>query len=342
MARILLDKDNLETLVRKYFNENQEYTLKQYTQDKNKHIVVFYFNGVECRVDLYLSSKGIKPVLAKNKDYGIHFVEFIESCGIKDELISHQVSLPYIDILPTLIKEMSDKYRDTIEITQEDNRFIIKGYSTDQIYITSYEDKFLIQGKPYYAFQMVMGYLADNELIEFDEFVNINQKFANTTINSNIIRQKIKNLLVNSYAYMEEAQLKSISSSFSFIDKSVLSEDYSSALAGVFKGLEGFLKKILDQKFNCKLQEKQSFSILGKDKNNKSDFDRRQDVPEKAKKSIDSLYLLYNDSRNVYLHSTVDPKQMRIIENIDEAAELRDKILSAIDNAYNDIFGGNI
>lgn len=339
MTRILLDKNNLEVLVRKFFNENKDYILKQYTQDEKKHIVVFYANGVECRVDLYISNKGIKPVLGKNKDFALHFVEFIESCGIKDELSAHQVSLPYIDILPALIEEISTKYQDTIAITKEGNRYTIKGYNTDQIYITAYDDKFLIQGKPYYAYQMVMGYLADNDLVKFDEFVNINQVFTNITISSNIIREKMRSLLVNSYAYMEEAQLKSISSSFSFIDKKVYSDDYSSALTGVFKGLEGFIKKVLTQEFNCKLSEKQSFSIMGKDKNDKSDFDRRQDIPEKIKNSVSSLYLLYNDTRNVYLHSTVDPKQMRIIENVEEAAELRDKVLRAIENTFNDIFG---
>lgn len=339
MTRILLDKNNLEVLVRKFFNENKDYILKQYTQDEKKHIVVFYANGVECRVDLYISNKGIKPVLGKNKDFALHFVEFIESCGIKDELSAHQVSLPYIDILPALIEEISTKYQDTIAITKEGNRYTIKGYNTDQIYITAYDDKFLIQGKPYYAYQMVMGYLADNDLVKFDEFVNINQVFTNITISSNIIREKMRSLLVNSYAYMEEAQLKSISSSFSFIDKKVYSDDYSSALTGVFKGLEGFMKKVLTQEFNCKLSEKQSFSIMGKDKNDKSDFDRRQDIPEKIKNSVSSLYLLYNDTRNVYLHSTVDPKQMRIIENVEEAAELRDKVLRAIENTFNDIFG---
>jgi len=339
MNRILLDKNNLEVLVRKFFNENKDYILKQYTQDEKKHIVVFYANGVECRVDLYISNKGIKPVLGKNKDFALHFVEFIESCGIKDELSAHQVSLPYIDILPALIEEISTKYQDTIAITQEGNRYTIKGYNTDQIYITAYDDKFLIQGKPYYAYQMVMGYFADNNLVKFDEFVNINQVFSNITISSNIIREKMRSFLVNSYAYMEEAQLKSISSSFSFIDKKVYSDDYSSALTGVFKGLEGFIKKVLTQEFNCKLSEKQSFSIMGKNKNDKSDFDRRQDIPEKIKNSVSSLYLLYNDTRNVYLHSTVDPKQMRIIENVEEAAELRDKVLRAIENTFNDIFG---
>ena len=192
MGRILLDKDNIETLVRKNFNDNQKYILKQDTHDEKKHIVVFYNNGIECRVDLYISDKGIKPVLTKNKDYGIHFVEFIESCGIKDESIAYQVSLPYIEILPTLIKEISTKYQDTIEITQEGNRYTIKGYNTDQVYITSYDDKFLIQGKPYYAFQMVMSYLADNDSIKFDEFVKINQEFTDIAINSNIIREKMK------------------------------------------------------------------------------------------------------------------------------------------------------
>ena len=30
---------------------------------------------------------------------------------------------------------------------------------------------------------------------------------------------------------------------------------------------------------------------------------------------------------------------MRIIENVEEAAELRDKVLRAIENTFNDIFG---
>ena len=56
------------------------------------------------------------------------------------------------------------------------------------------------------------------------------------------------------------------------------------------------------------------------------------------KDTLNKLYTIYSDKRNVYLHSTVDPSQMRIIEKISEARDLADEILNEIENSYNVFF----
>ncbi|HQM89224.1 MAG TPA: hypothetical protein PLI56_03735, partial [Exilispira sp.] len=339
MGQILINLNNVEYYIEKFFEENKEFKYRKHYFENKKFIVTFFAEGKECRVDLYLNEKGIKPVLVKNKKLAAPFVKFLENVGIKDEAGSHQVVLKFPGIIQSLVKYLSLNFKERISISKKDNRYTLKGYNNDEIFITIYDNTFLLQGKPYYVFQIIMNFFADHELITFDDYVATNQEFSNITTSSEIIREKIKNILVESYVYMEEAQLKSISSSFSFIDKKVKSEDYSSALTGVFKGLEGFIKKILTQEFNCKLNDKQPLSILGKNKKtNLSAFDQKTNITNEAKTHMNKLYSIYCDNRNVYLHSTVDPKQMRIIENYEEVAELRDDILRAMENAYVAIF----
>ena len=61
-------------------------------------------------------------------------------------------------------------------------------------------------------------------------------------------------------------------------------------------------------------------------------------MSQDEKDALNKLYLIYSDKRNVYLHSTVDPSQMRIIEKISEAKDLADEILNEIENSYNIFF----
>ena len=60
-------------------------------------------------------------------------------------------------------------------------------------------------------------------------------------------------------------------------------------------------------------------------------------MTQDEKDALNRLYSIYSDKRNVYLHSTVDPSQMRIIEKISEARNLADEILNKIESSY-DVF----
>jgi len=342
MGKILLNIDSLEVLLNKFFKNNKEFIKKNYTTDgKTKAICTFFVEQKECRVDFHLKNDGIKPVISgKNKLAAALLVDYIEKCGIKDNQKSKNVVIKHVEIIPNLIKIIEEDYTGKISITKEDNKYILKGFNNDKLIINLYKDKFVIQGKPYYTYNILINIIADFDIISFEDYVEINGQFSEVATPISVIREKIKNILNNSYKYMEEAQIKSISGTFSFINKDVYAEDYSSPLTGVFKALEGYIKKLLVQKFNKTISEKQSFSMFGKDKNSGlSLIDLDANLTQGEKDALNTLYHLYSDERNLYLHSTVDPKQMRIIEDYKEAEELRDRILAEMEKSYNIIFG---
>ena len=152
------------------------------------------------------------------------------------------------------------------------------------------------------------------------------------------IRTEMKQKLVNSYNYLDLALLKSISGSISMLKSTSPCEDYTGHVAGMFKGLEGYLKKILDKKYNFKFSKDAKFSMFHKDSNNQSAVDKNANVPVDAKKELNKLYSIYKNKRNILLHTTIDPSQTKIIETLQEAKDLADEILDAIENSYTVFF----
>lgn len=340
MSKILINVNNVKTLIDKFFTDNKEYVKLLYRECGNKIICKFYAFGKECEVDTYLKSNGINPtVTGKNKDFAIPLVKYLESYGIKDTESGKQIVINEISLLEDLIRYITENFNGKISIEQNDKVYVLKGFLNDKVTITLNNKNFVIQGKPYYIFHIILNYLAEYSSLDFNGFINLTNTFSEITFQTNIIREQIKNILKNSYNYMEEAQLKSISSSFTFINKSIISEDFSGALTGVFKALEGYMKKLLSRKYGYTFNKTGAFIMFGKDKNtNKSQVDNDPNLSQDEKNCLNELYQCYTDKRNVYLHSTIDPSVMKIIEDYKEAEELRDEILETIERTYNILF----
>ena len=209
---------------------------------------------------------------------------------------------------------------------------------------TYYENKnkAMIQAKPLVTFGIIVNILTEITDISVDEIIDINKALANVNMPTDKIRDKMRSVLKNSYSYMDEAVLKSISGSITLLEQNDYSEDYTGHVTGIFKALEGYLKKVLSTRFNYKIKKRQSFSMFYKDSNNSSEIDLDINLTQNEKDSLNKLYTIYSDKRNVYLHSTVDPSQMRIIEKIGEARNLADEILSEIESSYNIFFSNRI
>lgn len=340
MAKILINKDSLNYLLDKFFKENKTYIKREVKYSPNKVICKFYNENKEGQVDIYLWKDGINPVaIGKNKELTSTLIRFLESKGTKDDQSSRQIVIKDTSILNEILNYIKNDFVGKIKILTTNNRYVLTSFNNDKVTITKNENNFVIQGKPYYTFNIVLTFIASLEIVSFDEYVNLEKQFNEDAYGANIIRDKIKQILKTSYGYMEEAQLKSISGAFSFISPDIESEDYSSALTGVFKALEGYIKKLLTQKFKFILKPKQNLSSFKKDvKTQKDEIDLRNDILQKDKDALHKLYDTYCDKRNVYVHSTVDPSQMRIIQDYKEAEELRDEILEIIEETYKIIF----
>lgn len=341
MSKILINKETILLLIDKFFKTNTNIIKKEIKTSEQKTICKFYIDRKECQVDIYYRKDGINAVASsKNKELSAILIHFLEEQGIKDNKISKQIVIDDTSIWNDIIEYIEIEFKGKIECKQQGNRIIFKGFNNDKLTMTKHSKNIVLQGKPYYVFNIVLTFIAESDKISFDSYVSLCQQYNENAYSANIIRQNIKDILKNSSSYMEEAQIKSISGSYSFINEKIVSEDYSAPLTGVFKALEGYLKKLLTQQFGFVLKKQTStlspFKIDKKTK--KTGIDLRTDISADDKDALYLLYKVYCDKRNVYTHSTVDPSLMRIIENYKEAEELRTEILETIEKTYISIF----
>lgn len=342
MAEICINENDLEPLIESYKKVNSSFNLYSFSELKgNKRVCKFFVDKQECRIDIWIKKNSVKIMPTKNPDYANKLIEYITKKTQKANVQGTQVVFKFDkSMLEYLLSKIDDEFCGLIKYTKSDNIIRFKGYNGDAVTFTYYENKFkaMIQAKPLVTFGIIVNILTEITDISIDEIIDINKALANVNMPTDKIREKMKNLLKNAYTYLDEAILKSISGSIILLQQNDYSEDYTGHVTGVFKALEGYLKKVLDKKYNYAIKKKQSFSMFYKDKGKSSKIDTDSNLTQDEKDALNKLYVIYSDKRNVYLHSTVDPSQMRIIEKISEARELADEILNEIENSYNIFF----
>lgn len=341
MAEICINEKDIKSLIESYKKENNTFNLYSYSELKgNKRVCKFFINNQECRIDIWIKKSSVKVIPTKNPNYANKLIEFItkntQNANISGTQSVFQFSRSMLDYL---LNKIDDEYYGLITYTRNENIIRFKGYNGDIVTFTYYENKnkAMIQAKPLVTFGIIVNILTEITDISINEIIDINKALANVNMPTDKIREKMKNILKNSYTYLDEAILKSISGSMTLLEQNDYSEDYTGHITGIFKALEGYLKKVLSKKFNYKIKKKQSFSMFYKDKGNNSEIDLDNNLTQDEKDALNRLYSIYSDKRNVYLHSTVDPSQMRIIEKISEARNLADEILNKIESSY-DVF----
>lgn len=342
MGEIYVNEMDIESIVNSYKRINKDFVVYSFIDDKNKKTCKFYLNRKECRVDFWIKKNTVRVLpVGKNQDEAIKLIEYIESQAQKADVPASQIVFKCnFDMISGIINNIEEEFCGLIKCNQNGNIYRFKGYNGDTVTLTLYptKNKAMIQARPLYTFGIIANYLSELTDITFDEFVEINNAFANVNMPSQRIREDMKEILKNSYNYLDDAILKSISGSLILLKRKEYSEDYTGYITGEFKALEGYLKKVLVKKYGYKIKKKQSFSMFYRENGNKSEIDLNTNINDDEKSELNRLYRIYSDKRNVYLHSTVEPSQMRIIESIKEAQELSDEILNSIEKSYNIIF----
>ena len=225
MSKILINKETILLLIDKFFKTNTNIIKKEIKTSEQKTICKFYIDRKECQVDIYYRKDGINAVASsKNKELSAILIHFLEEQGIKDNKIYKQIVIDDTSIWNDIIEYIEIEFKGKIECKQQGNRIIFKGFNNDKLTMTKHSKNIVLQGKPYYVFNIVLTFIAESDKISFDSYVSLCQQYNENAYSANIIRQNIKDILKNSYSYMEEAQIKSISGSYSFINEKIVSE----------------------------------------------------------------------------------------------------------------------
>lgn len=342
MAKVYINKNEIEQTVKNYSTEDDTFMLKSYIGNEKKKICKFNLNGKDCAIDIYITSKHVNIMpRGKNVDECNLLIRHITDKGFNANIKPEQFSIKCtMATLEALEKHIDIELKGVISIDKSNDLYKICGYNGDVVTLHFYptKEKILIQGRPYQAYSVIMSFFASLPDYDIEDIISMSSQ-RNVSENEIItVRQEMKDKLGRSYEYLDEALLKSVSGSISMINQLQHAEDYTGCLTGVFKALEGYLKKLLSKKLGYRLTKSQTFGMFHKE-NGYNDIDSNGSIDKDSKKSLNDLYKMYSNKRNIYLHSTINPSFTRIIKDKSEAEDLLYDIISLISETYETIFG---
>lgn len=342
---IFINTEDLEKYIKNYSNENRDFVFGDFVPviGKSEYICNFFIKGKACKIRFYVKTKkmSVKMIsVGNNAEETKLLMDFIASKGHSiDGVQTEQTVFPCDKkTLEDLIKYVSEEFTNEISVQYMQNhriRFI--GYNKDYIDINFYPttNTAMLQGRPFKTYSIVMTYLSQMPLLSLENVVEINNMFSTTKISSGYIRNIMTTRLGIAYSYLDEALLKSLSGSLASLEVLKDSEDYTCCVTGAFKTLEGYLTKILYNKYGYKIKNRDKFSMFHRKNGSLSLIDSNGNISTNEKNALNSLYSIYSNKRNVFLHSTIDPCQTRIIEGWEEANDIVNEIIDEIEKSYN-------
>ena len=318
--------------------------LKSFYGNDSKRRCNCFIDGQECIIDFYIRKDGkvrIMPV-GKTAPIANKLIEYIGKKTIKASVDSKTwVFYCENSVIEEMVTYFETECNELVNVTVTENSIKLKGYAGDTVTCTFYEKsgKLVIQAKPVGTFCLLVTFLSQMDGINMSDIINITNELTSQNITQEVIRSEMKNMLPNSYDYLEEALKKSIAGSLILLKRKDYSEDYSGYVTGEFKALEGYLKKLLTQRYNYKFtRQNKNFYMFFREGGEKSQIDKDNNIPAEEKAVLNELYSIYQNKRNVYLHSSLEPSQTKIVENISEVQSLSNQILSTIERSFNIIF----
>jgi hypothetical protein len=343
MAEIYINRDDIKPIIQSYKNENDTFVIRSFVDKGSQQRCQFYLNGKDCIIDIFIKKNCVKIVpVGNNIDESNMLIDFISEKGFSTNVDATQFAFACTkDVVDLLVTYINDECVGLVNCVQEGSIYRFIGYNGDTVTFTFYSstNNAMIQGKPFHAFSIVTTFLSSLPNFSFEDIISLNNTFAGMNTPASSIRADMQNRLEDAYSYLDEALLKSISGSLTLLKQKASSEDYTGCVTGEFKALEGYLKKILTFKYGYKLAKKDTFNMFHKDSiTGKTELGQNTAIPVLCKKELLKLYSIYSNKRNVYLHSTVNPSQTRIISTLKEALSLSDEILYAIKDSYKVIF----
>jgi len=342
MAELHLDPNSIKPIIQAYSAVNGGFVFKNYTGTDSKKTCTFSINGKECKVDIFIKKNSVNIVATgKNKEEANLLIEHISNKGFSANAETKTIIIKCSqEIVNELLAYIDGEYKDKISYIDKGNSsYRFEGFNKDYLTFNFYNTgKATLQGRPYYVYNAILVFLSNLDDFSFEDIININNKMTSQTTPFTVIRDLIKVKVENAYSYLDEALLKSISGSLSQQNQETVMEDYSGCLMGVFKALEGYLKKLLTQRFGYTLRRNDNFFMF-KFENGNSEIESNSNISQLHTEQLLKLYNLYKSKRNTYSHATVDPSQTSIIEKKDDAIEISDEILRTIKESYNIIFG---
>lgn len=337
---IYIDPNSIQPIIKLFEEANENFKVISYTGSNKKKSCSFSMSDRQGKIEIFIKKTTVKLIpMNKSIDEEKILINYIGSKGFSTSVPSHTVTLKTTsETLDNLIEHINQDYEGKISYSVERNIFRFVGYNKDYLTLTFYENgTMMLQGRPYYVFNAILSFLSTVSEFSVEDIYKISSKMVRDNTPFSVVRDLMSFKLGESQSYLDEPLLKSISGALSQQNQMELSEEYVGCVAGIFKALEGYLYKLLTQKFNYKLEKHQKFSMFRQNNDGEYEIEKNIEISAKDQQILIRLYNIYKKYRHVYFHSTVDPIHTKIIESKNEAIEISDLILNEIRESYKEI-----
>lgn len=342
MAELLMNENDIEKLVKSYADVDNTFVYKNgYKATQIKYVFNFYIDSKECILNVFIKkgSCNIMPC-GNNKEECNKLIDYLKTkcidANVKSETYSIECKREYSSNLLIYLKE--EKLVNVKEKKNKDQYELI-GYAGDIVHYSIFDKKLVIQGRALCVFGIIINYLSN--------YIDVS-KLMNKNIDTNkpylthkkLIEKEVRSKINDAYDFVDDNLKSSLISSYKMIDmcnnSTLQFEDYTGLLTGAFKMLEGYLKKVLYEKYGLINDPKVPFKMFYVDKTTKKcDIDNNTNLSTDEKKHLKKLYKLFSLKRNPYLHGSGVVGDTLIITDFNEAKDILKSILDEINESYN-------
>lgn len=333
MIKLLVSEIDLDELINSYSEIDKTFIFINKSKNAQKWNYKFYIDRKLCSLDAYIVKDGIRFVpTSKNIDSCNKLINYLKEKCVDSDIPSVTKTIECDNsVVKKAVADLLDSNIAKKEC-EKDNHVKLQGYNGDIVNLNIYENKLVIQARPLCVYGALLSSLSLYVNIDFKD-EGITNKVVN--LHDNLLDRTISNRIGSCYLYLDEALRDSLKSSYELLKvyeiNSITLSDYSGILVGSFKALEGYLRKVLVEKYHYRFEKGKSFDMF-KAVNGTSNIDQNPMINDESKRQLKNLYRIFNQKRNVYLHgsntSTV------IIKNYIDAKSIFDEILDSLDNAY--------
>ncbi|MBA3026707.1 MAG: hypothetical protein FP820_09940 [Sulfurimonas sp.] len=294
-------------------------------------------------ISIWIKADGtttLNPNVGKEHALSLLIVEHI----IKSTSISDRQSVNYsiknlADENFSLVLEYLNEMIETLEVNEEE---IVNGKKY-QLKNTNFKDTFFLirysngnthlQGKPLSIYSELYSIIS--ELIPSDEIISINNEIFKVSIKKDDIYNELEMLLPTAYSALCDTTKKILMSSVILRKIDVEMDDYSAFSFGSLRGLEAFIKLVLNKKYKTVGRIGEIF------KENAGRFEAVLDFKEHVKSNntvmvVESCYNFYHQNRHRTFHADNVPSMSYII-NKEEASRIIDTVCKLIEEGANEI-----
>lgn len=294
-------------------------------------------NGKSVRYIAFFKKKGSTTfqIIDHDEDIAKNFLEEVCVKCVVNKTNNGFISCPdfsqgNLDLLIEFLAEEND----IAEIQKNENdtevHFKVTSKYKDSISITLYKstNRMLVQGRPLYLYSETKSLLSG--LIDFDRVVEIESNLYKIDIKPNDIQSEIEARLAPVIQFLDDKIIKIITPSIVLMKFDILLDDYSSYVYPALRGVEGYIRKLLETySTDCKNTKKLG-SLFDSTSFEPLDFLKTDIGNQQVCNALKDAYSIYHTHRHTLFHTSTNAETTRIIEKKETAEALINDIFDAI------------